>query len=95
MSNNKNIETSDAIRTSDAKKQPEKVIYMGPTIRGVANQGTVFDGGIPLELEEKAKKIPAVRALIIPLKNLSKASAELAVSGSALNTLYKKIESTV
>ena len=34
-----------------AAKAEGKTVYCGPTIRGVANQYTVFDGGIPAKLQ--------------------------------------------
>lgn len=75
--------------------EPEKVIYMGPTIRGVAVQGTVFEGGIPPELEEAGTQARAVMALVIPVKDLPKANRELAIEGSALDVLYKKAEKRI
>lgn len=85
-----NVERREA--AGQEAKELEKVIYMGPTIKNVAVQGTVYEGGLPPELEEKAKKNPALQALIIPLKDLPKANAELATPGSALDVLYKKAE---
>lgn len=93
MSAKKNTEPLKTETQEQIKNpEPETVIYMGPTIKNVAIQGTVFEGGIPSELEEKARDIPAIRALIIPVKNLPKANAELATPGSALDVLYKKVE---
>lgn len=93
MSAKKNTEPLKTETQEQIKNpEPETVIYMGPTIKNVAIQGTVFEGGIPPELEEKARDIPAICALIIPVKNLPKANAELATPGSALDVLYKKVE---
>ena len=34
----------------------EKVMYLGPTIRGVARSGAVFEGGIPKKLVKLSEK---------------------------------------
>ncbi len=73
-------------------KEPQTVIYIGPTIKGVATEGTVYNNGIPPELEEKARVVPAVKALIIPVEKLPQANTELAKKGSALSILYQKVQ---
>lgn len=94
MSTKKNVELLKTETQMQAQK-PETVIYMGPTIKNVAMQGTVFEGGIPPELEEMGIEIRAVEALVIPVKDLPKANRELAAEGSALNVLYKKAEERI
>ncbi len=100
MSAKKNVEkpepaAQEAEKTgqvAEPAQGPKKVIYMGPTIRGVAVQGTVFEDGIPPELQKIAVHERAVNALIIPVKDLPRANRELATAGSALDILYKKAE---
>lgn len=38
------------------RKENKKVMYLGPTIRGVVKNGAVFEGGIPKNLEKIARK---------------------------------------
>ena len=38
----------------------EQVMYIGPTLRGVAKSGAVFSGGIPKKLEKLAAKKPII-----------------------------------
>ena len=39
----------------------EQVMYIGPTLRGVAKSGAVFSGGIPKKLEKLAAKKPIIK----------------------------------
>lgn len=55
---------------------PEPVVYIGPNIPGVVRQDSVFTGGIPSALSEKAKEIPAIESLIVPLGSFATARKE-------------------
>lgn len=66
------------------------VIYIGPTIPGVAKENTVYSNGMPEALAAKAEEVPAVKALIIPVEKLAVASAELKNPGSAMSVVYNK-----
>lgn len=52
------------------RKENKKVMYLGPTIRGVVKNGAVFEGGIPKNLEKIAGKKPIIQNLIVPLETL-------------------------
>ena len=67
-----------------------KKVYCGPTIRGVANQYTVFEGGIPAKLEELAAKNAAVKALIVPLEKFAVTRERVERKGTAENILLEK-----
>ena len=71
-------------------KAEGKKVYCGPTIRGVANQYTVFEGGIPAKLEELAEKNAAVKALIVPLEKFAVTRERVEREGTAENILFKK-----
>ena len=45
----------------------KKVMYMGPTLRGVARSGSVFENGLPANLSKLAEKKPIIKNLIVPL----------------------------
>lgn len=74
------------------KKAVTTVVYIGPSIPNIAKQGTVFNNGLPEALTEKAKEIPAINTLIVPVERLAQANAELAKEGSALNILFSKVK---
>jgi len=80
-----------AAKQSTAKTESGTVVYIGPNIPGVAKQGTVYNNGLPGALMEKAKEIPAINALIVPVEGLARANAELARGGSALSIIYNKV----
>lgn len=70
----------------------EKKVYCGPTIRGVANQYTVFEGGIPAKLEELAKESAAIKTLIVPLEKFAVTRERVERSGTSENILFKKAQ---
>ena len=72
-------------------KTTEPVVYLGPAIPRLISHGTVFsDGKIPAYLEAMAKKIPAIRGLIIPVSRYAEAAKELRSPGR-LKTLYDAV----
>ena len=74
------------------KKQKKTVIYIGPTIVGVVTQNSIFNNGIPYELEETMKEIPVVEKLIIPVESLATASQQLNKKQGILYTCYEKVK---
>lgn len=79
-------------KASKRSGSTDAVAYMGPTIKGVAVNGTVYTNGIPAELEEKIKEVPAIRGLMIKVTNLASAGVAIQTEGTALNNLYKTVE---
>ena len=76
---------------SKAAKPVEAVVYLGPAIPKLVSHGTVFsDGKIPAYLEAMAKKIPAIRGLIVPVSRYAEAAKELRSQGR-LKTLYDAV----
>ena len=69
----------------------KQVMYMGPTIRGVAKSGAVFSGGIPKELEKLAAKKPIINNLIVPLSKIVQVKKDIATEGSVAAVAYKRI----
>ena len=73
------------------KKENKKVMYLGPTIRGVVKNGAVFEGGIPKNLEKIAGKKPIIQNLIVPLENIVDVSKNIRVEGTAEAITFDKI----
>ena len=65
------------------RKENKKVMYLGPTIRGVVKNGAVFEGGIPKNLEKIAGKKPIIQNLIVPLENIVDVSKNIRVEGTS------------
>lgn len=78
-----------------AVKAEGKKVYCGPTIRGVANQYTVFEGGIPAKLEEQAAKSAAIKALIVPLEKFAATRERVERHGTAENILFQKAQAAL
>jgi len=57
-------------------KQPEPVLYCGPTINGVAIQGTVYDA-VPAAVLEIRADVPEVSNLFIPIAEYGKAERQI------------------
>lgn len=98
MSNKETIapaQEKKPVRATKEKKVEETKIYIGPTIPGIVKGNMIFKNGIPAALEKKAKELPAIGSLIIPISELARANAELRKSDSALETIFKKVENSL
>ena len=73
------------------RKENKKVMYLGPTIRGVVKNGAVFEGGIPKNLEKIAGKKPIIQNLIVPLENIVDVSKNIRVEGTPEAIAFDKI----
>lgn len=93
--------STDRINQKDSKqgttiKQPviekkEPMIYIGPTIPGIARKNQVFIAKeVPKELRVKMEKEPAIKALIVTVSQLAKANQQIKIENTALNVFYKK-----
>ncbi len=72
-------------------KKNEKVMYMGPTIRGVAKSGAVFSGGIPQKLKKLAEKKPIMKSLIVPISEIVQAKKDMDTEGTVAAVVYSRI----
>ncbi len=72
----------------EKKTKPEPVVYLGPNIRGVVSHCDVFRDGCGSFFEEKAKEIPVLKDLCIPITAAGKKMMELK-SGGAFCKLYE------
>ena len=77
--------------TPTKKATKEVVIYVGPEIAEVVAANTIFNNGISNELENAIEKVPAIKKLIIPIKELSVARIQINTKDSALAICYKKV----
>lgn len=71
----------------------ERVIYIGPTLKGgKLNRYTVFIGGIPHYLSAEIEKYSGMEYLFVPTDRLVENEKELATVGSALYLIAEEIE---
>ena len=66
-----------------------KVVYVGPTIIGVATRNTVYSE-IPESLRTAAEAAPYLTGLCVPIATLSDAMTQIRKRNGAIYTLYKK-----
>jgi len=78
-------------RTVRSTQEKQAVVYCGPSVRGVARQYTVYQGGVPQALAEFGKNHPAVMALTVPLERFAATRTALESKGTAQAALYKQI----
>lgn len=82
----------NAAESKNTKVAPvQQLVYVGPTIRGIAVENTVFKNGLPEELKKKVEEVPAMKSLLVGVDNLAKVKAAMNREGSAESLCYKKI----
>lgn len=92
---NKTVKTEEAAAaTAKAKTTAaaaEGVAYLGPDLKNVAINGTVYTGGLPDALKKKIEEVPALKGLLIPISGLAAAGVAISTKGTALNNLYNAV----
>ncbi|PKM72847.1 MAG: hypothetical protein CVU91_07415 [Firmicutes bacterium HGW-Firmicutes-16] len=68
------------------------VVYCGPTIIGIAKQFSTYTNGIPAALANKAKEIPAIAALVIPIDELPKVREQLRSGKGSFYAIYTEVQ---
>lgn len=71
-------------------------VYLGPTIHGVIQSGTIYSGN--RKATEKAlaaaiEKYPLIAKLVVTDKTLAEDRVKVKTAGNALNVFYKKLAS--
>lgn len=67
-------------------------IYMGPSIRGtILERYKVFRGELPSSIEEIAKKVPAIKRLIVNVNELASVEQKLADKTSVQYRAYADV----
>ena len=82
--------TAEAAAPAKTPAQPEAVAYCGPTIKGIAAQGTVFVNGLPDKLTEKITEFPALKGLIVPRSKFAETRVRVEKEGTAEKIMFKK-----
>jgi len=97
MSSTKKTETAqaEAVQAAEAK-EPEKVVWCGPTVRGVAAQYTVFIGGAPQRVQDFIAKYPIAASLLVPDNKFTEVRARICSGKGAeciiIRNLLKQIK---
>ena len=80
-----------AISGTSKEQKPKILIYVRPTIAGVASHGMVFNNGLSKELNAAMEKEPAFNGLVVPVTELAKAIKEIEREFGATYVLYNKV----
>lgn len=79
-------------KAQKTKQTAGTVVYVGPTVPGVANQNTFYSNGIPTPLTEAITKNPAMGGLVIPLDQLPDAMKKLRGGCGHIYRLYRLVQ---
>ncbi len=88
------VNVADAGRTAKTNagkaKTLEPKMYVGPTVSGIGIQNRVYTE-IPKEAKEKAKEIPEINHLFIPVKNYPVANKMLREKKGYIYSAFCKV----
>lgn len=70
--------------------QAETLVYVGPSILGVAYHNTVFNNGVPQELQTAMDEEPAFKNLLVPIGQLAAVGSDIANKRGAVYIFYEK-----
>lgn len=88
-------------KVSKENKTDKIYVYIGPSIRGVVNNGRIFKGsidGIKKELIAAVQingiedKMPKIERLLVQDKDLSSAKQKLSENGNVLSEAFKELK---
>lgn len=84
-------ETTATAAAAESAAAAEPVAYLGPDLKNVAINGTVYIGGLPKALQDKIEEIPAIKGLVVPISRLAASGVAIMTQGTALNNLYNAV----
>lgn len=77
-------------QTTVKAAQTETLVYVGPSILGVAYHNTVFNNGVPQELQTAMNEEPAFKNLLVPIGQLAAVGSDIANKRGAAYIFYEK-----
>lgn len=72
-------------------KLPDPCVYCGPSVRGVARQYTVYNGGIPDVVKRFIMEHPAAKGLLVSVERFVQVRIKLETRGTAESILFNKV----
>lgn len=70
---------------------PDPCVYCGPSVRHVARQYTVYNGGIPDVLKEFIREHPAARGLLVSAERFASVRQRMETPGTGEYILFQKV----
>lgn len=77
------------------EKLPDPCVYCGPSVRGVARQYTVYNGGIPDVLKEFIKSHRAAKGLLVSVDKFAQMRKNLETPGTGEFILFRKVRGEI
>ncbi len=68
------------------------VMYLGPSITGVAATGTVYNNGLTPQMQVAAEELPALNTLLVEIGGIVQARHDLRDKNSGISICYRKAE---
>lgn len=76
-------------------KLPDPCVYCGPSVRNVARQYTVYQGGIPDALKEFIMEHKTARGLLVSAERFAQVRTRLETPGTAESILFNKVRASL
>jgi hypothetical protein len=87
---------SEQTKKEYSKKKRDSIYYIGPTVkRGLLDNGSVFRGGLPKEVEKLKEKYPGIQPLFIPKDKYIEAVNKVRIQGTKFNILYENAKKDI
>lgn len=90
MSKKKVVEAAVNTAAAQPAEDGQILVYVGPTVKGVAEKYRIFNNGLSAELIEAGKNEPAFLNLVVPVEKLAASQAEIESQSGALYAIYEK-----
>lgn len=81
------VEAMAATVAEATPKAPKITCYVGPSITGALQNGTIYAGELPAIVKDIIEKVPEIGALMVGINALPQAQAELRDPRSGLSVL--------
>lgn len=80
-------------KKSNVKQAAGKtVMYLGPSLAGVAATGTVYNNGLTPQMQAAAEELPALNTLLVEIGGIVQARHDLRDKNSGISICYRKAE---
>lgn len=89
---NKKVASAEPEVVQEKAEKKQDLMYLGPTIAGVAKHSTVFKNGLlPDKAKDCIKQLPMMEKLFVSLADMPAAIKELNKPSSVLRTVYAQV----
>jgi len=90
------VKDAGATKVKTVEEPASFCVYIGPSIRGVIQTNTIYEGSkkeTETKLADEIGKYPLIKRLIVTDKSLAEDRIKVKTAGSPLNQYFKKLAS--